>query len=237
MAYVTEGWEVVDEPEEGEWVLSPATVELTAEWVEDSPEEVEEVVLAEYDTGGRDVEYRVVKERQGHWSWSRGGVEWPECPAEPLAQWAEEGAHELVWGYTLIAPATDVDKAAMAEEKAEDALYDVAAAQAASAIMLLVQALAPYLPDATLLALNGLLAEPADGVEYSEGAAALVDGAPARYTGGAWVPIAAEGEWVQPLTADAAYPTGAQVTHGGKTWESTIDANVWAPGVSGWEEV
>ena len=29
----------------------------------------------------------------------------------------------------------------------------------------------------------------------------------------------------------------AIVTHGGKTWESLIPANVWEPGVSGWREV
>lgn len=28
-----------------------------------------------------------------------------------------------------------------------------------------------------------------------------------------------------------------RVKHGGKTWQSTIDANVWAPGVYGWVEV
>ena len=34
-----------------------------------------------------------------------------------------------------------------------------------------------------------------------------------------------------------AYRTEATVTHGGKTWESLIHANVWEPGVSGWREV
>lgn len=44
-------------------------------------------------------------------------------------------------------------------------------------------------------------------------------------------------EWVQPAGAHDAYNTGDRVTYNGKTWESTVDANVWAPGVYGWTEV
>ena len=40
--------------------------------------------------------------------------------------------------------------------------------------------------------------------------------------------------WVQPQVAHDAYPLGATVTHKGKTWTSTIAANVWKPGVYGW---
>jgi len=41
-------------------------------------------------------------------------------------------------------------------------------------------------------------------------------------------------EWVQPTGAQDAYNLGDQVTYEGQVWESTIDANVWAPGVYGW---
>ena len=41
-------------------------------------------------------------------------------------------------------------------------------------------------------------------------------------------------EWIQPTGAHDAYPKGAVVTYGGKTWTSNVDANVWAPGVYGW---
>lgn len=44
------------------------------------------------------------------------------------------------------------------------------------------------------------------------------------------------GEWVQPGSTNP-YHKGDRVTYGGKTWESTIDNNVWAPGVYGWSEV
>ena len=43
-------------------------------------------------------------------------------------------------------------------------------------------------------------------------------------------------EWVQPLGAHDAYPNGAKVSHNGKHWVSNIDANIYEPGVYGWEE-
>ena len=41
--------------------------------------------------------------------------------------------------------------------------------------------------------------------------------------------------WIQPLGATDAYRIGDKVTHNGKTWVSTVDANVWEPGIYGWE--
>ena len=43
--------------------------------------------------------------------------------------------------------------------------------------------------------------------------------------------------WVQPLGATDAYKLGDIVMHNEKKWESSIDNNVWEPGVYGWEEV
>lgn len=43
-------------------------------------------------------------------------------------------------------------------------------------------------------------------------------------------------EWTQPTGAHNCYPKGAIVTHGGKTWVSDIDGNVWEPGVYGWTQ-
>ena len=43
-------------------------------------------------------------------------------------------------------------------------------------------------------------------------------------------------EWEQPGSTNQ-YMKGDRVTHNGKTYESTIDNNVWAPGVYGWKEV
>lgn len=44
-------------------------------------------------------------------------------------------------------------------------------------------------------------------------------------------------EWVQPTGAQDAYQTGDKVTHNETHWISTVDANVWEPGVYGWELV
>ena len=42
-------------------------------------------------------------------------------------------------------------------------------------------------------------------------------------------------EWEQPDSTNP-YMQGDKVTHNGKTWTSTIDDNVWEPGVYGWTE-
>lgn len=53
-----------------------------------------------------------------------------------------------------------------------------------------------------------------------------------------WVVVTVEEwpEWVQPTGAQDAYAKDAKVTHNGKKWISSYDANVWEPGVYGWEE-
>lgn len=44
-------------------------------------------------------------------------------------------------------------------------------------------------------------------------------------------------EWIQPTGSHDAYNKGDKVTHNGKHWISNADANVWEPGVYGWDEV
>lgn len=44
-------------------------------------------------------------------------------------------------------------------------------------------------------------------------------------------------EWVQPLGTHDAYAIGDKSSHNSKNWVSTVDNNVWEPGVYGWEEV
>lgn len=43
-------------------------------------------------------------------------------------------------------------------------------------------------------------------------------------------------DWQQPDSTNP-YSKGDKVKHNGKTWESTVDNNVWEPGVYGWQEV
>lgn len=42
--------------------------------------------------------------------------------------------------------------------------------------------------------------------------------------------------WHQPSGAHDAYAKGAVVSHNGALWESTVDGNVWEPGVYGWNK-
>lgn len=51
-------------------------------------------------------------------------------------------------------------------------------------------------------------------------------------------PAAGYAEWAQPGSTNP-YSKGDRVTHGGKTWESTSDGNVWEPGTTGapWKEI
>lgn len=44
-------------------------------------------------------------------------------------------------------------------------------------------------------------------------------------------------EWIQPTGVQDAYSKGAKSSHNGKHWISNVDANVWEPGVYGWDEV
>lgn len=54
-----------------------------------------------------------------------------------------------------------------------------------------------------------------------------------------WVIVSIEEwpEWIQPTGAHDAYDKDAKVSHNGKHWKNTMDANVYEPGVYGWEEV
>ena len=38
------------------------------------------------------------------------------------------------------------------------------------------------------------------------------------------------------ITCTNPYKKGDKVTHNGSTWVSTVDNNVWEPGVYGWEK-
>ena len=54
-----------------------------------------------------------------------------------------------------------------------------------------------------------------------------------------WTKVSVEEfpEWVQPTGSQDASNVGDKVSHNEKHWTSTVDANVWEPGVYGWEEI
>ena len=44
-------------------------------------------------------------------------------------------------------------------------------------------------------------------------------------------------EWIQPMGAQDAYHFGDKVSHNEQHWISSVDNNVWEPGVYGWDLV
>ena len=44
-------------------------------------------------------------------------------------------------------------------------------------------------------------------------------------------------EWKQPTGAQDAYMKDDKVSHNGSHWISTVDSNVWEPGVYGWNQL
>ncbi len=44
-------------------------------------------------------------------------------------------------------------------------------------------------------------------------------------------------EWSQPIGSHDAYMLGDKVSYNGQHWISTVDGNVWQPGVYGWEVI
>lgn len=58
-------------------------------------------------------------------------------------------------------------------------------------------------------------------------------------TSALWTRTAKENEildWIQPTGTQDAYNKNDKVKHNGSTWISNVDANVWEPGVYGWDE-
>ena len=53
-----------------------------------------------------------------------------------------------------------------------------------------------------------------------------------------WTVVSVEDwpEWKQPTGAQDAYMKDDKVSHNDKHWISSVDNNVWEPGVYGWEE-
>ena len=115
----------------------------------------------------------------------------------------------------------------------------------------LIEQLAITLDDAT--ALTGIELFPTWGlISYSVGDRVQYNGVlykciQARTAQSDWTPDATPAlwivvtveewpEWVQPTGAHDAYAKDSKVTHNGKKWISSYDANVWEPGVYGWEE-
>lgn len=122
-------------------------------------------------------------------------------------------------------------------------------------LRLIIEQAAQSLPDETALEAVTLFPEWQAGTEYPVGqrvrySDTLYNCLQAHTAQEDWTPEAAPSLWAKVLIPDPdtipeweqpdstnPYMTGDQVTHNGKTWTSTVDNNVWEPGVYGWAEV
>ena len=95
----------------------------------------------------------------------------------------------------------------------------------------------------------------AEGISYTEGQKVQYEGRlykclQAHTSQAGWTPTAAASLWAKVLIPDAnvipeweqpdstnPYMKGDKVMFDGKVYESTIDNNVWAPNVYGWNEI
>lgn len=225
-------------------------------WVVDAEEEGEFATVAEYpDTGGKDVEWRVTKPEEGHWE--TVDAETDEAVADFDGAIPEDLPHDVetpdIWEYGVYVPYTAEELEQMEADKADAQAQAARTAQLAVAAQLAVMSL--DLTDEQAMEVSTLYPDWEVGGLYKTGDIRRYGGAlwralqdstgeaqypPDAYTAG-WKRIGEpDGSgvfpWVQPLGATDAYKKGDVVTHGGKTWVSDIDANVWEPGVYGWSE-
>ena len=124
------------------------------------------------------------------------------------------------------------------------------------AALLVVQMQAQALTDEQALLVPAIYPEwVADGIDYTAGYKVQYKGIlykclQAHTSQESWTPDAAPSLWAKVLIPDEnvipeweqpestnPYNKGDKVTHNGKTWQSTVDGNVWEPGVYGWEEI
>jgi hypothetical protein len=164
---------------------------------------------------------------------------------------------QIGWLWDGVAFAPDPELEAVAEERRR-------AAAAAGAVALLAERLAKA--EALRLVLAGEVSEEdadaisalfpawAVGIAYPLGSIVEFEGSvyvivqahtsqegweppvvPALWT--RYTPPGQVDAWVQPTGAQDAYALGARVTHAGHLWESTVEANVWEPGVFGWTDL
>jgi len=86
------------------------------------------------------------------------------------------------------------------------------------------------------LRLTTLIDGPAQVAEISSAYLAARDGTVPEVEVGA--DVSAWPAWVQPLGAGlGVYRTGDVRQHNGKLWRSSVDTNVWEPGVSQWADI
>lgn len=267
MVILDESGAVVESPDYDKGRVQDETIDVTYEWIVDSPEEGEWVTVAEYPNGGKDQEWRVTKPEEGHW-------EVTDSEGNPVEHydgiipddWPHEEIHKDRWTFQRYIAYTDEELSQIAEAKAEAERASRVSAQMQTATLLFVRSAAPSMTDAQAMSVSELFESwgdilaaggtcEADTIIRHDGElyrVAQTHPAQAQYEPGAagteslytHITMTPEGieVWQQPTGAHDAYSKGDRVLYpdeSGSIYESLIDGNTWSPDAypAGWQKV
>lgn len=230
---------------------------VTHIYVIDTEESGHWETVAEYpDTGGADVKWHVDTPETGHWETRYDNGQLIEHYDGVIPEdWPKEQKIADTWQYGLYVEYTPSELEEIMLQKAEAAAMQARAEQMQAATLMFVRTNAASMTDEDAQSISMLFPDWQVGGNYEQGdilryngelyrVSQKVTGAQADHTPDKAVSLYKKiGEptgglfpWSQPQGAHDAYKNGDKVSHNGKTWVSTVDNNVWEPGVYGWEE-
>lgn len=122
------GFATVENPDLEKGRIEQRAVEVSCRYAVEREKQGEFRVVAEYDNGGKDVEFVETSPEVGAWHVYRDGAEWPECPLAVPDDWPHEQAVETTVFIDVYTPYTDEELAAIKErrEAAEKAAQEAA---------------------------------------------------------------------------------------------------------------
>lgn len=94
MIYSQTGFEPATDIDLETGVVYQDDIDITCQWVVDSPEVTETVVVAEYPNGGKDIETRVIEPEHGHWQ------SYDDIPSD-LVNVPEDYPHDMIFTDTV----------------------------------------------------------------------------------------------------------------------------------------
>lgn len=140
---------VITDPDLEAGYLTYETMKVTHNWVVDSPEEGEIVVIAEYPNGGKDTEWQVTKPEEGHFDTrDEDGNEVEHFDGEIPDDFPHDVPNPGSWTFARYILYTEEELSAMAEEKAENEYQVAVSTQTFAAIPMMVQLNSAAIPDA-----------------------------------------------------------------------------------------
>lgn len=187
--------------------------------------------------------------------------DWYELEFTPKPDDTATHTHDLVWmavGNKLTQVWNGREMTPEEKRAYQESQYPTEAesAKLAARLVVLPKLAADELDDETVASMTGLFPSWDSGLNVEVGEVyrwdgTLVEVLQAHTTQSDWTPdtvpalfkihraAGSVAEWVQPTGAQDAYNTGERVTYNGSTWESTVDANIYAPGVvpGQWTEI